>query len=69
MQHQESIPSIDEVTPTDKSDSARLPSYRETRRYRFHPYGRPIPVLVNEEDRLLVRFPILIISFLSLTVP
>ena len=55
MQHQESsLPSIDEVTPSDKSDTSRLPCYRETRRYRFHPYSRLIPVLVNEEDRLLV---------------
>jgi len=50
MQPQDSLPSIDEVT---SSDPSRLPSYRETRRYRYHPYGRPIPVLVNEEDRLL----------------
>ena len=62
MQHQESsLPSIDEVTPSDKSDTSRLPCYRETRRYRFHPYERPLPVLVNDEDRLLVRFPIIVI--------
>jgi len=53
MQPQNSFPSIDEVTVGDKSDPSRLPSYREARRYRFHPYSRPIPVLVNEEDRLL----------------
>jgi len=53
MQHQDSLPSTDEVTSSDKSDPSRLPSYRETRRYRYHPYSRPIPVLVNEEDRLL----------------
>ena len=59
MQHQ-SLPSVDEVTAGDKSDTSRLPSYRETRRYRFHPYGRPISVLVNdsEEDRLFVGLPI-----------
>ena len=64
MQHQDPLPSLDEVTASDPS---RLPSYREARRFRFHPYSRPIPVLVNEEDRLLVGFP----SFLlpSLTVP
>ena len=58
MQHQDSFPSTDEVATGDKSDPSRLPCYRETRRYRFHPYNRPIPVLVNDEDRLLVGFPI-----------
>jgi len=55
MQSQDSLPFIDEVTAGGKSDPSRLPSYRETRRYRYHPYGRPISVLVNEEleDRLL----------------
>ena len=57
MQHQDSLPSTDEVTAIDKNDPSRLPSYRETRRYRYHPYSRPIPVLVDEADRLLVRFP------------
>ena len=56
MQHQNSLSSIDEVTANDKNDHSRLPSYRETRRYRFHPYSRPIVVFVNEEDRLLVGF-------------
>jgi len=52
MQHKDSLPSspLHEVTVSDPS---RLPSYRETRRFRFHPYNRPIPVLINEEDRLL----------------
>ena len=52
MQHQDSPLYIDEVTVSDRS----LPSYRETRRYRYHAYGRPISVLVNEtdEDGLLV---------------
>ena len=59
MQPQDSLPSTDEVTSSDKGDTSRLPSYRETPRYRYHPYGRPISVLVNEEDLLLVRFPIL----------
>jgi len=53
MQPQDSLPPTDEVTSSGKGDTSRLPSYRETRRYRFHPYGRLIPVLVNEEDRLL----------------
>jgi len=53
MQHQDSLSSVNEVTAADKSDTSRLPSYRETQRYRFHPYGRPISVLVNEEDSLL----------------
>ena len=57
MQHQDSVPSLGEVTASDNSDPSRLPSYRETRRFRFHPYSRPIPVLVNGEDRLLVGFP------------
>lgn len=56
MQHQDFLPSLDEVAVSDKSDPSRLPSYREARRFRFHPYSRPIPVLVNEEDRLLVKF-------------
>ena len=56
MQHQDSPTYIDGVTADDKSDPSRLPSYRETRRFRFHPYSRPIPVLVNEADRLLVGF-------------
>ena len=63
MEPQHSLLPIDKATAGDKNDPSRLPSYRETRRYRFHPYGRPIPVLVNEEDRLLVRFPIIIIIF------
>lgn len=58
MQSQDSLPLIDEVTAGGKSDPSRLPSYRETRRYRYHPYGRPISVLVNEDDRLLVGLPI-----------
>jgi hypothetical protein len=53
MQHQDSFPSID---ASDINDPSRLPSYRETRRYRYHPYSRPITALVNEED-LLVGFP------------
>ena len=69
MQHQDSLPSIDEVTSSDRSDPSRLPSYRETRRYRFHPYSRPIPVLVNEEDWLLVGFPRFFPPLSSLTVP
>ena len=62
MQHQQSLSSVDDVTARDKSDTSRLPSYRETRRYRYHPYGRPISVLVNEdsEDYLFVGFPIFI---------
>ena len=63
MQPQNSLPLIDKATAGDINDPSRLPCYRETRRYRFHPYGRPIPVLVNdsEEDRLLVGFPNIII--------
>ena len=57
MQQQDSLPSTNKVTAGDKNDPSRLPSYRETRRYRYHPYSRPIPVLVDEADRLLVRFP------------
>lgn len=52
MQHPERLPSFAEVAG-EKNDPSRLPSYRETRRFRFHPYHRPIPVLVNEADRLL----------------
>ena len=59
MQPQNSLPSIDKPTASDINDPSRLPSYRETRRYRFYPYERSIPVLVNEED-LLVGFPIII---------
>ena len=57
--NQERLPSFAEVTAGDKNidDPSRLPSYRETRRFRFHPYHRPIPVLVNEADRLLVNPP------------
>ena len=69
MQHQESPLSIDEVTARDNSDPSRLPSYRETRRYRYHPYGRPISVLVNEEDALLVGFPGFFPPLSSLTTP
>jgi len=50
MQPQDPFPSTDEVASSDKGDTSRLPSYRETPRYRYHPYGRPISVLVNEED-------------------
>jgi len=53
MQDQDRLPSFDEVTAIDKHDPSRLPSYREARRFRFHPYNRPIPVLVDEVDRLL----------------
>ncbi|KAF8807609.1 hypothetical protein BYT27DRAFT_7256185 [Phlegmacium glaucopus] len=53
MQHQDRLPSFAEVTASDKNDPSRLPSYREARRFRFHPYSRPIPVLVDEADRLL----------------
>ena len=71
MQHQNSLPSIFGVTASDKSDPSRLPSYRETRRYRYHPYSRPVSVLVNEEDkedRLLVGFPSFFFPLSSLTV-
>ena len=69
MQHRDSLPSIDEVAASDKSDVSRLPSYRETRRYRFHPYSRPTTVLVNEEDHFLVGFPNFFSPLFSLTVP
>ena len=62
MQYQERLPSSAEVTAAgDKNvyDPSRLPSYRETRRFRFHPYHRPVPVpqAVNEVDRLLLIPP------------
>jgi len=57
VMQQDRPPSFAEVTASDKNDPSRLPSYREARRFRFHPYSRPIPVLVDEADRLLVRSP------------
>lgn len=68
MQHQDPLPSFAEVTVSDKKDPSRLPSYRETRRFRFHPYSRHIPVFVNAEDRLLVRSPSFFFVFADSTI-
>ena len=69
MQRKDSL-SLPSIAASDKNDPSRLPSYRETRRHRFHPYNRPVPVLVNEEDYLLVGFPVFFFPPLSsLTVP
>lgn len=68
MQHQNRLPSFAQVTANDKNDPSRLPSYREARRFRFHPYSRHIPVLVDESDRLLVRSPSFSLIFTDCTV-
>ena len=63
MQSHDRLPSFAEATANDKNDPSRLPSYREARRFRFHPYSRIIPVLVDEADRLLVRSPSFFLVF------
>ena len=59
VQKEPRLPSYEEVV--GKVDSTRLPSYRESRQPRYHPYTRPLPRPVEpaNEDRLFVSASLL----------
>jgi len=48
------LPTYEEATR--QSDCSKLPSYNNKRRARFHPYSRHFPIIVDQADRLFVRF-------------
>jgi hypothetical protein len=56
------LPSYEEVV--GKDDCTRLPSYRESRQPRYHPYARPFARPVKpDEDRLFVSASFFNVTF------
>lgn len=48
------LPSFEEAT--GKVDVGRLPSYKVSRRHRFHPYRRPSTVIIDPVDKYFVSW-------------